>query len=173
MGRFSVLEGKVGELEKDAAALTPIVARIDNEFFNHVGSKGLKTIVLERFAADDQRHKSDKEFREQRDKETKEALLAHEKIIKTALDAKNAEVANALTQENVKVGKRSLIWQVAGFFVSAAMVCVAILAIICSMYVSRHSSIDPPELLRQLQARHTIATSNQPQFRVEPPTRVR
>jgi hypothetical protein len=156
MGRFSALETNV-------AIVTQTANRLDNEIFNHDGGDGLKTIVLTRFAADDQRHKSEKEFREQRDKETKEALLAHEKVIKTALDANNAEVANALTKENMKVGRRSVIWQIAGVFVSAAMVCVAILAIICSLYVSRHSSIDPPELLRRLQTEQTYHASNQPQ----------
>jgi hypothetical protein len=143
MGRFS-------KLETTLATTVSIVERIDNEFFNHVNSKGLKTIVLERFAAEDREKELDKKFRDLRDKETKEALLAHEKIIKDALDLKAANVAADLEVEKVKTEKRSLIWQIAGVFVSTAAVCVAILAVVCTLYVSHHSSIEPPDLLRQI-----------------------
>ena len=156
MGRFS-------RIETTLATTVSIVERIDNEFFNHINNKGLKSIVLERFAADDQRHKNEKEFRELREKETKAALLTHEKIIKDALDLKAANVAADLDAEKAKTEKRSLIWQIAGVFVSAAAVCVAILAVVCTLYVSHHSSIEPPELLRQFQTdRVYTAHSDQP-----------
>lgn len=139
--RLTSLEKRTGKMETGMAALAPTVERLDNEFFNHVGSEGLKTIVLRRFAADDQRHKSDKEFRELRDKETKEALLAHEKVIKNALDL-----------ENSKIARHGLAWTAAGVLVSAAAVCVAILAVVCSVYVIHHTKVEPLDLFHQIQS---------------------
>ena len=59
------------------SALEPTFKRLDNEFFNHDGGKGLKTIVLEHISAVNQRNVSETEFHNRRDQEIKNALQEH------------------------------------------------------------------------------------------------
>jgi hypothetical protein len=143
-GSIMRMEGRMGKAES-------VIEHIANEFFNHDGGPGLKTIVLARFAADDQRHRSEKAFHELRDKETKEALLAHEKTIKTALET-----------ENTKTAKRGLVWQIAGVMASIASVCVAILMLVCTWYVIHHASMEPLDLFQKIQASQVIITHSTP-----------
>ena len=44
------LENRMLAMEGNMATLTPTVERLDNEFFNHDGGKGLKTLFLEHAA---------------------------------------------------------------------------------------------------------------------------
>ena len=76
---------RLAELERRMNTMEPTLRRIDNEFFNHDGGKGLKTIVLEHFAADDREHKLEKEFRDQRDRELKDAVDKHNRRIMAAI----------------------------------------------------------------------------------------
>ena len=96
------------------------------------------------FSRSDERAKTEKAFHEKRDKEIKDALQEQQDTVKLALD-----------KDNTKTAKRSVVWQIAGVFVSAAAVCVAILAIVITVYVVRRSALDPPELLRHIQSRQT------------------
>ena len=65
---------RLGELEKTVNGNLPTIARLDNEFFNHDGGDGLKTIVLKHIARVDQREASEREFHNTRDQEIKDAL---------------------------------------------------------------------------------------------------
>ena len=87
-------------------------------------------------------------FHNKRDQEIKNDLAAHASTIKAALDA-----------ENTKTAKRSLLWQIAAVFVSVAAACVAALAIACTWYVSHHTALEPPEILRQLYTRQVLKAS--------------
>ena len=62
------------ELRDRVAAMEPTLDKLSNEFFNHDGGDGLKTIVLKHIARVDERAAVEKEFREKRDAEIKAAL---------------------------------------------------------------------------------------------------
>ena len=53
MDRSRTQDEKISELEKLVSAMQPTLRRLDNEFFNHDGGLGLKTIVLAHISAED------------------------------------------------------------------------------------------------------------------------
>ena len=59
------LPDRVAELERTMTTMQPTLNRLDNEFFNHNGDKGLKTLFLEDMAAREAIRK-DRETREAR-----------------------------------------------------------------------------------------------------------
>ena len=116
--RFLAQDEKISDLEKAVNTMSLTLARLDDEFFNHDGGDGLKTIVLKRFAADDQRHASEKEFRELRDKEAKDRIEATQAKIKADLDAHDRE-----RRESDMIFKRWL--SVAAFAISLLLLVIA------------------------------------------------
>ena len=55
VNRFLGQDQKLTSLEAKISAMEPTIQRLDNEFFNHDGGDGLKTIVLKHIAAVNQR----------------------------------------------------------------------------------------------------------------------
>ena len=74
VARFMAQDEKISELEKTVSAMVPTIERLDNEFFNHDGGPGLKTIVLKHIAKVDARDEAMREFHNKRDQEIKDAL---------------------------------------------------------------------------------------------------
>ena len=85
MDRSRTQDEKISELEKLVSAMQPTLRRLDNEFFNHDGGLGLKTIVLAHISAEDARHAAEKVFRETRDAELKDAVYKHNRLIMAAI----------------------------------------------------------------------------------------
>jgi hypothetical protein len=72
--RFMAQDEKISSLERAVSALTPTVDRLADEFFNHDGGDGLKTIVLKHIAKVDARDEAEANFRNTRDQEIKNTL---------------------------------------------------------------------------------------------------
>jgi hypothetical protein len=71
------LENRMLSMEVDLATMTPTVDRLDNEFFNHNGEKGLKTLFLEHAAE----QRQVRAMREEADRKANEAANRRSNVI--------------------------------------------------------------------------------------------
>jgi hypothetical protein len=79
----------------------------------------------------------DKEFRELRDRELKDAIATREKKHDTEL-----------AEASLGVSKRSVLWTVVQTMVAIAAVAISIMAVVATVYLAKHSEIEPTEIFR-------------------------
>jgi hypothetical protein len=79
----------------------------------------------------------DKEFRDLRDRELKDAIASREKKHDTEL-----------AEASLRTSKRSVMWTIVQTLVAVAAVAVSIMAIAATIYLAKHSELEPLEIFR-------------------------
>jgi hypothetical protein len=108
------------------------------------------------FGRADERAKTEMEFHNKRDQEIKDALAA-------ANENMNREIANA----GLKAAQRSVWWTAAAVCATLAGVCVALLAIVATVYLAKHATLEPFELFRHLKESGVYTVSSEQPLAVE------
>ena len=129
------LEKFIGTVNTITALLDARTTRLEEGMSNF---RNFQVEVRAFITRADTRDEAHRKFQELRDKEIKNALATRAQVVNEA----NSELSN-------KIGKKSLLWNIAAVCVAAMALAVTLTMGIIASYVTHHSKLSPAQLFHE------------------------